>query len=300
MRKFRNASWASLGLILPASIAVMMAWAAITITITGSRNTQITPGVVGSTIATGNWVDNGGFKIAWTITFDDATSLWTYSYTLSDNTGGDLNKKLSHWLLQLSSVITEAGTGECTPTDTKICYDASLNGGLEFWTVVGPADQLESSGNDDLPATLYGIKMTPSGDFLGPYIFTFQSTHEPVWGHFYARDGNPSGDAITAWNTGLTNPLSYPTQGTTDFTPWIPRPDGDSIPLTTTTTSTSTTTTTLPLTTTTTDPGTNTTLPQTTTNPPSIPTANNWGMAALGLAFMGAMAWMLRVRRSLR
>jgi hypothetical protein len=65
---------------------------------------------------------------------------------------------------------------------------------------------------------------------------------------------------------------------------------------TTTTTAPTTTTTLLGLTTTTT-----TLLQQTTTtNPPSIPTANNWGMLALGLAFMGAMAWMLRVQRTLR
>jgi cbb3-type cytochrome oxidase subunit 3 len=32
----------------------------------------------------------------------------------------------------------------------------------------------------------------------------------------------------------------------------------------------------------------------------TIPTGGNWGMAILGLAFLGAMAWMLRARRSLR
>jgi LPXTG-motif cell wall-anchored protein len=31
-----------------------------------------------------------------------------------------------------------------------------------------------------------------------------------------------------------------------------------------------------------------------------VPTAGNWGMMMLGLAFMGALAWMLRARRSLR
>jgi cbb3-type cytochrome oxidase subunit 3 len=30
-----------------------------------------------------------------------------------------------------------------------------------------------------------------------------------------------------------------------------------------------------------------------------IPTAGNWGMTILSLAFLGAMAWMLRARRSL-
>jgi LPXTG-motif cell wall-anchored protein len=31
-----------------------------------------------------------------------------------------------------------------------------------------------------------------------------------------------------------------------------------------------------------------------------IPTAGNWGMSLLGLAFLGAMAWMLRARRRLK
>jgi cbb3-type cytochrome oxidase subunit 3 len=31
-----------------------------------------------------------------------------------------------------------------------------------------------------------------------------------------------------------------------------------------------------------------------------IPAAENWGMVILGLAFLGAMAWMVRARRSLR
>ena len=56
---------------------------------------------------------------------------------------------------------------------------------------------------------------------------------------------------------------------------------------TTTTTTTSTTTTTQP-------PG------STSTTIVGIPAAENWGMMILGLAFLGAMAWMVRARRSLR
>jgi LPXTG-motif cell wall-anchored protein len=32
----------------------------------------------------------------------------------------------------------------------------------------------------------------------------------------------------------------------------------------------------------------------------TIPAAGNWGMVILGLAFLGAIAWMVRARRSLR
>jgi hypothetical protein len=76
---------------------------------------------------------------------------------------------------------------------------------------------------------------------------------------------------------------------------------------TTTTTSTSTTTTTLQggTTTTTLQGGTTTTTLQggtttTTLRPPTIPTTGEWGMMILALAFLGAIAWMVRARRSLR
>lgn len=45
---------------------------------------------------------------------------------------------------------------------------------------------------------------------------------------------------------------------------------------------------------------TTTTTTTTTTTIPVVPTAGNWGMMMLGLAFLGAMAWLLRARRSLR
>jgi cbb3-type cytochrome oxidase subunit 3 len=31
-----------------------------------------------------------------------------------------------------------------------------------------------------------------------------------------------------------------------------------------------------------------------------IPAVGDWGLVALGLAFLGVMVWMLRVRRSIR
>jgi hypothetical protein len=64
----------------------------------------------------------------------------------------------------------------------------------------------------------------------------------------------------------------------------------------TTVTSTTNTSNTLPSdTTTTTLPA-----PTTTTIPVVIPAVGDWGLVALGLAFLGGMAWLLRVRRSLR
>jgi hypothetical protein len=42
---------------------------------------------------------------------------------------------------------------------------------------------------------------------------------------------------------------------------------------------------------------TTTTTTTTTTTVPTVPTVGNWGMMVLGLAFLGAMAWMLKARK---
>jgi hypothetical protein len=114
----------------------------------------------------------------------------------------------------------------------------------------------------------------------------------------------------TTSTTGTTATTTTSTSSTTTTTSTTPLTSSTTTSTTTTSTTTTTdpsqlTTTTTTSTTTTTDPSqlpTTTTLPQqtTTTTPVTIPAANTWGMVALGLAFLGAMAWMRRVRRSLR
>jgi len=324
----------------------MFAWASLP---TGSRTTPPASGVFGDGAIWTGTADGGtdGFKIAWNITFDSGTNLWTYSYTISDEGGGTFSQGApSHFILELSTTITSATTGPCDNTN-EICF-TSLTG------ITNPTTYGVSGSNPGIPGNIYGIKF----DSLtcNPCTFTFQTLQPPVWGDFYAKDGSAGGEGENfAYNTNFG---VAPTVNDSPFTGWIPRPDGDSVSLTTTTTTTTTTsttttttlpstttttllgatttttlpstttTTTLPSTTTTTDPPTTTTtllgatttttLPSTTTttllgattttlfqqttttNPPSIPTANNWGMLALGLAFMGAMAWMLRVRRSIQ
>ena len=104
----------------------------------------------------------------------------------------------------------------------------------------------------------------------------------------------------TSTSTTSTTLSQLPTTTTT-----VPKPPGPCDPATEEALGkscpTTTTTTTIPeqleqLTTTT------TTLPQltTTTTPVVIPAADTWGMTALGLAFLAGIAWLLRVRRSLR
>ena len=87
--------------------------AAISIPVTGadlvdSRSTPDASGVIafGASIGPGiAWSHpNGGFKIGWSIS--QGVSDWSYSYTISNASGGALSKGLSHWILQVSEIIT--------------------------------------------------------------------------------------------------------------------------------------------------------------------------------------------------
>jgi hypothetical protein len=81
-----------------------------------------------------------------------------------------------------------------------------------------------------MPDDLYGIKFTPTDKTAASsYTFTFQSTQNPVWGDFYAKDGSGGGPPPLVWATAWNSSFgSDPTSLTTDFTPWIPVPDTES------------------------------------------------------------------------
>jgi len=230
MRRTRHVMVPALGLLLATSLVVILAWASLP---TGSRSTPDSSGVhADGAIWTGT-ADGGtdGFKIAWNITFDSGTNLWTYSYTISDEGGGTFSQGApSHFILELSTAITSATTGPCDNTN-EICF-TSLTG------ITNPTTYGVSGSNPGIPGNIYGIKF----DSLtcNPCTFTFQTLQPPVWGDFYAKDGSAGGDGE---NFAYNNQFGVaPTVNDSPFTSWIPRPDGDSIPLITTTTTTSTST----------------------------------------------------------
>ena len=71
-----------------------------------------------------------------------------------------------------------------------------------------------------MPASgIFGIKLDAGGT-----TYAFDSDRVPVWGDFYAKDGNAV-PATTAWNTGFG---TDPTAQTTCFTNWIAVPDTES------------------------------------------------------------------------
>jgi len=183
----------------------------------GSRTTPPASGVV----AADGWTDgNGGFTISWEITSStvSASGYWEYEYTIDVDDGPDL----SHWLLEVSPIITEGNLGQYFPT--------GFYSDDPYFQVEGPvtwgADPLSpnntspggNNGNPNLPADIYGLSFGTEQDLL----VGFWSTQQPVWGDFYAKDGKHEGIVATAWNSGFG---SDPDDSTTDFTGWIPVPD---------------------------------------------------------------------------
>ncbi len=181
-----------------------------------ARWTQTIPGVIGAgrwdgideTKKNGDPDPDNGFKISWNISQDNdvAGFPWHYSYTISGYEATDLSRGLSHVILEIS--------GKATQSD----FDFGSATGIEFGTFENSGS---SGSNPNLPADIYGIKF--DGSSGTNVTFTFHSTKAPVWGNFYAKDGN--NPTTTAWNTGLGGPA--PTSSDAPFTNWIARPDGD-------------------------------------------------------------------------
>lgn len=173
---------------------------------TGSRSTSD-----GGVIGTQNWGTGGdGFKVSWNITFD-GTSTYHYVYSITDATGGALSKDMSHFILQLSSNITGANFA------SNIFNITGATAGLP--TTFSPSDP--GNSNPGLPGDIYGVKFDTFTDASQPTI-SFDSTRQPIWGDFYTKDGVNSGNDVFAYNSGFG---TQPNGSTTDFTPWIPRPD---------------------------------------------------------------------------
>ena len=157
-------------------------------------------------VATLTWANDPGFKIAWLIVppanvGDD----WTYTYIVTarrDELGlnQNLNQGLSHWILQTSEdiVFDDAFSNfSYTVNDT-----VSATPGVFFGT------HLKTSGNPLMPAdSLFGIKFQDFKDAADNDLdvrklsMTFNSTQNPVWYNFYAKDG--AGGGVSAWNTGF-------------------------------------------------------------------------------------------------
>lgn len=182
--------------------------------------------------ATNGWTTEN-FTVSWNITAPGAPGQpFHYIYSFSGSLD-DLTKQLSHILLELSPSIT----GDNFST---IITNFTSDGGT---LTTPPTTYQPTSGgtNPNMPGNLYGIKLDNVS--TGGVTFSFDSTRNPIWGDFYAKDGNncppqclPGDPAeVTAWNVGFgTDPAAIPnpaiplthipTPDTTDGVPPPPPP----------------------------------------------------------------------------
>lgn len=169
----------------------------------GSRSTD-DGGVVGYGLWDGITEGNNGFKIAWEI--DGSTpGNYHYTYYISGVGAEELSKELSHWTLE---VTYPASIDDFTAFSTSM---GNIEGPRWFETDAGDS-------NIGQPADMFGIKFDAE-----LYTVSFDTWRAPVWGDFYAKDGNM--DPVTyAYNAGFGLDPTGP------FTDWIARPNGDPIP----------------------------------------------------------------------
>lgn len=146
----------------------------------------------GEIYATNQWND-GNFSIDYDVTLDG--TLFTYNYRLYVP-----SKDLSHWLLQVSesftsdNLIAASGDTGVDPSGNPTTFDAS-----------GPGNS-----NPGLPTNLFGYKWDETTG-TGYLDFQLVTDRAPMWGSFYAKDGNSGGPgggtAVYAYNTGLNPQL---------------------------------------------------------------------------------------------
>jgi len=156
----------------------------------------------GSTVLPSGAV-NAGFEISWVISED--AGVFTYRYTISGDSGVDLSKDLSHWILEV--------------TDPSSSSDFTITTGFPSFSNDSPKTFTPGGSNPDMPGNLFGIKWdAPDGSMT--FTVSFDTAKDPVWGDFYAKDGTLDKIFATAWNLGFgTDPTD------SNFTNWIPTPD---------------------------------------------------------------------------
>jgi len=131
----------------------------------------------------GDWVlSNDPTIFSWTVSQEKVNDPWRYQYTLTVPVGA-----VSHMVIEVS--------------DNFMSSDI-LSGDLPS---EGPGTYDSDNGNPGMPGSVFGIKFEPDRELL-TYTTESYSTRVPMWGDFYAKDGNAgtiSDDKNAVWNSGF-------------------------------------------------------------------------------------------------
>lgn len=149
----------------------------------------------GTILGTGNWLSGSIPTTLQYSVYQNPDQTWHYGYLFSSPPGD-----LSHLDVGISTNITSA--------DIFNVSGGSLSIGL--WEP-GPS-------NPNMPGSLFGAKFDVEGD--NPFAMSLDSTKQPMWVDFYAKDGRAGGSGFNAcWNSGFLaqNPqLPYWATGVSD------------------------------------------------------------------------------------
>lgn len=165
----------------------------------GSLTSLLGGGITG----TGNWIQGGTTTLSWNVT-QNADQSWRYAYEFSHPAG-----ETSHFILEVSPTFTEEHIFNASGDFEEI----------EIGTFTG------GPGNPNMPGSIYGIKFDDADGLLTSIVF--DSWRMPVWGDFYAKNGNAGGYGVNAaWNMGLTandvDPLGPASDGSLDYHLLVP------------------------------------------------------------------------------
>jgi len=179
-------------------------------TYTGSLSSA-TGGILGSPGS--GWIA-AGVTFSWDVEL--IGGLWHYEYIFTEDLA--TNGGLSHLIIEVSPDLRYAEIQNASPP-------------IDPGPPLDPKLYSPGPGNPDMPSPLFGIKLQPFVEGLDPQSWTasFDTRRNPVWGDFYAKDGEPGGNI---WNAGFTSPdpLDPPANGSIGYhvlvpdTTYIPAP----------------------------------------------------------------------------
>jgi hypothetical protein len=156
----------------------------------------------GGLTASPAWSAGSGSTLRWAI--DYASGSWHYEYTLTVPAGEQQEHAISHMLIEASSSFSYPNIWNANWDEDKILiqnFDAT-------------------NGNPGMPGSVYGIKFDDTADEGIDLTIFFDSDRAPVWGDFYAKNGDDkTGEgSIYLHNAGfsLADPLALPADGSVD------------------------------------------------------------------------------------
>ncbi|MEN6373036.1 MAG: hypothetical protein ABFD64_13590 [Armatimonadota bacterium] len=145
----------------------------------------------GGILGTGAWITSGT-TFSWDVAFNSEHNWWDYSYHLIVPSGN-----ISHLIIDVSPdfQMSDILSSNWPEDDTLVGNYNESNG--------NPSMPTPDNSNSSVPGTLHGVKFNEVS--TTDLTVNFSSYRAPVWGDFYAKDGNVGGTVNVAYNAGFAD-----------------------------------------------------------------------------------------------